>query len=139
MEKTQRVPQIYGYLVCLVAVITFLICIAQLVNSLIDLSDPIHAGWNPMNSPSLASYENYKMDMLKSTGNADESSKAAYIPDEQTLRAMYQSAREDKIQTERHRAIRNIIINGLLVVICIALFITHWQWMRKLPKQETVS
>lgn len=139
MEKTYRVQQIYGYLVCLVAVITFLISITQLVNSLIDLSDPIHAGWAPMNSPSLASYENYKMDILKSTGKADESSKAAYVPDEQTLRAMYQSAREDKIQTEKHRAFRSIIINSLLVVICIVLFITHWQWIRKLSKLEAVS
>ena len=44
MEKSFRVAQIYGYLVCLVAVITFLISITQLVNSMIDLTDPIHAG-----------------------------------------------------------------------------------------------
>jgi hypothetical protein len=55
MEKSQRVAQIYGYMVCLVAVITFLMSITQLVNSLIDLQDPIHAGWTPAGSPSLAS------------------------------------------------------------------------------------
>lgn len=137
MEKTHRVAQIYGYLVCLVAVITFLICTAQLVNSLIDLSDPIHAGLTPESAPSLASYENYKMDILKSTSKTGETSTAAYVPDEQTLHVMYQAARDNKIQLEKHRAIRAIIINGLLVLICIVLFTTHWQWMRRLSRLES--
>ena len=116
MEKTQRIAQIYGYLVCLVAVITFPISITQLVNSLIDLGDPIHAGWTPESAPSLASYENYKMDILKSTSKQTDSVTAAYIPDEQTLKVMYQAARDNKIQLEKHRAVRAIIIHGLLVL-----------------------
>lgn len=135
MEKTQRVAQIYGYVVCLVAVITFLISIAQLVNSLIDLGDPIHAGWNPESAPSLASYENYKMDILKSSNRIDETAKTAYVPDEQTLHAMYHAARDNKIQLEKHRATRTIVINGILVVICVLLFTTHWRWMHKLTKE----
>lgn len=136
MEKTQRIAQIYGYLVCLVAVITFLISITQLVNSLIDLGDPIHAGWTPESVPSLASYENYKMDILKSTSKQTDSVTAAYIPDEQTLKVMYQAARDNKIQLEKHRAFRAIIIHGLLVLICLVLFVSHWRWMSKLAKVD---
>jgi len=136
MEKTLRVSQIYGYLVCLIAVVTFLISITQLVNSLIDLSDPIHAGWTSDKAPSLASFQNYKMDVLKSSANGDESAQAAYVPDDKTLHEMYQSAINDKIGLERHRAFRSIIFSGLLVVICIALFVTHWRWMQKLSHQE---
>lgn len=132
MEKSFRVAQIYGYLVCLVAVIAFLISITQLVNSMIDLTDPIHAGWNQAGAPSLASYENYKLDILKSANKGDESATAAYVPDEVTLKAMYQAAVDDKIQLEKHRAYRAIILNGLLVLICILLFVTHWRWMKKL-------
>jgi len=136
MEKTLRVSQIYGYLVCLIAVVTFLISITQLVNSLIDLSDPIHAGWTSDKAPSLASFQNYKMDILRSSTNGDESTQAAYVPDDKTLHEMYQSAIDDKIGLERHRALRSIIFSGLLVVICIALFVTHWRWMQKLSHQE---
>jgi len=136
MEKTLRVSQIYGYLVCLIAVVTFLISITQLVNSLIDLSDPIHAGWTSDKAPSLASFQNYKMDILKSATNSDVSTQAAYVPDDKTLHEMYQSAIDDKIGLERHRALRTIIFSGLLVVICIALFVTHWRWMQKLSHQE---
>lgn len=137
MEKTLRVSQIYGYLVCLIAVITFLIAITQLVNSLIDLSDPIHAGWTSDKAPSLASFQNYKMDVLKSSVTDDESAKTSYVPDDKTLHDMYQAAIDDKIGLERHRALRSIILSSLLVIICLALFVTHWRWMHKLSHQES--
>jgi len=136
MEKPQKMAQIYGYLVCLVAVITFLICIASLISAILDLSDPLHAGWTPAGTPSLASYENYKADILKSAPAGDEAAKISYIPDNQTLRAMFEAAKNDKIQSVRHDSNRTIIINSILLIICFALFITHWRWMRKLAKAE---
>ena len=136
MEKTSRMPQVYGYLVCLVAVITVLICASTLVYAILDLGDPIHAGYTPAGTPSLASFDNYKMDVLKSVPKEGESVKAAYLPDDQTLRAMYEAAKDDKIQRERHEANRTIVIDSILIAICIVLFVTHWRWMRKLSKAE---
>ena len=138
MEKSRKVgAQIYGYAVCLVAVITFLISITTLVNAIIDLSDPIHAGFYPPGSPSLASFEIYKMDMLKSASSGNAEASTAYIPDDDTLRAMYGAAKDDKIQSTRHRAKQNIIIGGLLMVICIVLFVTHWTWMQRIARAES--
>lgn len=136
MEKPQRMPQVYGYLVCLVAVITVLICASTLIYAIIDLGDPIHAGYTPAGTPSLASFDNYKMDILKSVPKEGESSKTSYLPDDQTLRAMYNAAKDDKIQRERHEANRTIVIDSILIVICIVLFVTHWRWIRKLSKAE---
>ncbi len=137
MEKPQRMPQIYGYLVCLVAVITVLICASTLVYAIIDLGDPMHAGYTAVGTPSLASFDNYKMDILKSVPKEGESARTAYIPDDNTLRAMYEAAQNDKIQFIRHEANRTIVIDIILIVICIVLFATHWRWMRKLAKAET--
>ncbi len=136
MEKPQRMPYIYGYLVCLVAVITVLICASTLIYAILDLGDPIHAGYTPPGAPSLASFDNYKMDMLKSVPKEGESAKTAYIPDDQTLRGMYEAAKNDKIQFMRHEANRTIVIDSILIVICFVLFVTHWRWMRKLSKVE---
>jgi hypothetical protein len=135
MEKSQKIgAQIYGYTVCVVAVIAFLISVTTLVNAIIDLQDPIHGGmWFPQ-GPSLASYENYKMDILKSLQKGDESSKASYVPDDQTLRAMYEAARTDKIQSVKHQSNKSIIVGSLLIFICVILFVTHWRWVRKLNK-----
>ena len=58
MEKQNRVPQFYGYSVCLVAVITVLISVTSLMNAVIDLGDPLHAVRSRVGAPSLASFEN---------------------------------------------------------------------------------
>ena len=136
MEKPQKMAQIYGYLVCLVAVITFLICATSLVNAVIDLSDPLVAAWKFSGEPSLASYENYKTDILSSSKKEGETSKAAYVPDEKTIHSMYEAAKNDKIQTVKHQSYRSIIVSGLLIVISIILFIIHWVWMQRLAKKE---
>lgn len=136
MQKSHLVARIYGYLVCLVAVITFLICISQLINSIIDLGDPIHAGWQPESSPCLASYENYKMDVLKVTTKSNQADNVAYIPSDETLHSMYNAACNDKIQLEKHRAKRTIVLNAMLTVISILLFISHWRWISKQAKLD---
>ena len=138
MEKSQKVgAQIYGYTVCVVAVIAFLISVTTLVNAIIDLQDPIHGGIWFTQGPSMASFENYKMDILKSLQKGDESLKASYIPDDQTLRAMYEAARADKIQSVKHQSNKSIIVGSLLIFICVILFLTHWRWVRKLNKLVT--
>lgn len=131
MAKSNKIgAQIYGYTVCLVAVVTFLIAVTSVVNAIVDLRDPLHSGWNPPGSPSLASFENYKMDVLKSVPKND-SNGAAYLPDELGMRAMYESAKADKIKTVEHQANRALTIGGLLTVICAILFLTHWKWMQR--------
>jgi hypothetical protein len=135
MEKsTKIVAQVYGYAICLVAVITFLISTTGLVNAIIDLSDPLHSGPSQQNAPSLASFENYRLDVMRSFQGSAVVNKEAYIPDEQTLRSMYESAKNDKIQSSRHQSNKTILISSLILAICLILFFTHWKWMQKLSK-----
>ena len=136
MEKPHRIAQIYGYTVCLVAVITFIICIANIIPAIMDLSDPLHAGgpFQFASTPSLASYENYKMDILKSAKSDDQKIGTNYIPDDKTLRSMYEAAKADRINQNNHSSIRTIMVSGLIILISIVLFITHWLWMRRLSK-----
>ena len=137
MEKQHKAgPQIYGYSVCLVAVITFLIATTSFVNAVMDRQDPLHSGFTPAGSPSLASFENYKMDILKSSPRG-EAGQASYIPDDQTLRSMFESAKSDKIQKSLHDANRSLLISSLILVICIVLFTTHWRWLKNLNKAES--
>jgi hypothetical protein len=134
------VAQIYGYTVCLVAVITFIICVANIIPAIMDLSDPLHSGgfFIPNGTPSLASFENYKMDILKSSKSDDQKTGTNYIPDDQTLRSMYEAARDDRINQANHSSIRTIVVSSLIILISIVLFITHWLWMRRLSKMITV-
>ena len=135
MEKTTKTgAQIYGYTVCIVSVITFLICISTLMNAFFDLQDPLHAGYSPPGSPSLVAYDNYRMDILKNLPKGDDG--ASLVPDDQTLRTMYEAAREDKITSVKNQARRAIVISLMLIAICIALFIIHWRWLKKMNRAE---
>jgi hypothetical protein len=141
MEKPKLIPQIYAYAVCLTTVITFLICITNMVNALIDMGDPIHAQSSYMaeRSSNLASFELYKADMLKSTRSDGTASNANYAPDDKTLHAMYETARQEKISSEMHQIRRSLVVDGLLICICIVLFITHWMWIRRYSVAEKVN
>mgnify|MGYP001615925577 CR=1 FL=1 len=129
MKKSKIITTIYGYAICLIAVIVVLICVSQLVFALIDLSDPIHSGWNSM--PNLASFENYKMDVLQAV--KDKSDKQSnFVPSDNVLRNMYKAARLDKINMEKHKANRDVVVNILMILISSILFFFHWRWMRKM-------
>jgi hypothetical protein len=135
MEKsTKIVAQVYGYAVCLVAVITFLISTTALVTAILDLGDPMHSGYTPQGSPSLASFENYKLDVMTSSRKGAEAGTQSYVPTEQTLRSMYEAAKNDKIQSSKHQSNKTILISSLIIAICMILFFTHWNWLRKMTK-----
>lgn len=135
MEKsTKIVAQVYGYAVCLVAVITFLISTTGLVTAMIDLGDPLHSGFLQQGAPSLASFENYKLDVMKSFQNSTTAKTEAYIPDEQALKAMYEAAKNDKMQSSKHQSNKTILISSIMITICLLLFFTHWKWMQKFSK-----
>ena len=129
MEKKTKIPQVYGYAICIVAIITMLISVADLINSVIDASDPLYA-WG--DDQRLSSYENFKVDALKSGKN-----EASYVPDDATIRTMYEDAKNHKIRRVKHQTTKSIIVSSILIVLSLTLFITHWRWMRKIDKQLT--
>ncbi|MFQ5663947.1 MAG: hypothetical protein ACE5HL_08955 [Terriglobia bacterium] len=137
MEKPQRIAQLYAYSVCLVAVITFLMSTFGLVMALTEMSDPWHASryaWGGY--PDLSSFEAYKLQMLRLGQATQKEPTAGYVPDEETLRAMYEAAKAERIQAVRLQARRRAMPNGLLIVVCIVLFALHWRWARKLTRAE---
>ena len=129
---SDKVTKYYGYTVCLITVITFLITVSNLVSSFFDLSDPLHAKSHLIRDKSLASFEVYKMDILKSTRTAGEAGEAAYIPDDDAIRGMFEASKEEMIATVSLGARRSITVNGILVFLSIAIFSFHWIWMRRL-------
>ena len=122
---------VYGYAVCLVAVITFLISVTSMVYAVIDLTDPLSAYRTyGKDAPSLASFDNYKIDIIKATDPAHE-----LELDDATMTSMYEAAKADAVAKVKHQSIRSLMINGLVMIITIVLFITHWMWMRRLSRK----
>ena len=132
MEKKQKIIQIYAVIICVIAVITILISLSSLVSSYIDKSDPLAVTiYSDRNNASLASFENFKMDILKSV-QKDQ----AYIPDDKTIHKMYEEAKTAKIKTVEHRTHRDIIVSGLIMAIALVLFGSHWWLIKKMQNVE---
>lgn len=129
---SDKIAKSYGYAVCLITVITFLISVSSLVSAFFDLSDPLHAKSHLVRDKSLASYEVYKMDILKSLRLGGDEGESVYIPDDEAIRGMFEASKEEMISTVTLGARRYITVNGILVLLSIAIFAFHWIWMRRL-------
>ena len=123
MEAYSNAFQVYGYAVCLVAIVAFHISITALTTSLIDSSAPLFT-WRDTNH--LLAFENFKLEAYK-LGQKE----AITIFDEATLKQMYKAAINHKIYRVQHHTIKNIVVNSLLIVICLVLSIVHWRWRHK--------
>ena len=133
MEKQNRIRQIYGYTVCLIAVITSLICISGAVNNAIDLSNPLMAAGG--NDDSLTSFDAWMATRQKFTppsGDAVARDTASI----ETQRARFEAVRTSRISHQVFRARKGLIGQLLLLIIAVGLFTTHWRWMRRLQGEE---
>lgn len=128
MERKRKGIQVYAIIVCIVAIVTFIICFSIMISAIIDRSDPVNAGRSRQD---LSSFESYKMQTMK-TVKTDQ----AYVPSNEELRSMYEAAKEDSINRVMHRTKRDLIVTGLLVVFCLILFGTHFYVLKKYNRTE---
>jgi len=118
MEKKRKGIQVYAIIVSIVAIVTFIICLAIMVAAIINRSDPINSGFSRND---LSSFQGYKLEMMKSV-----SKDQAYVPTDEELREMYEAAKQDKINRVMHNTKRDLIVTGLLIAFCLVLFVVHW-------------
>ncbi len=130
MEKKRKPIQVYALIVCIVAIITFIICVSALVSSIIDRSEPLLTGYSKYD---LSSFENFKMEKL---GSFKENQ--TYMPSDQELRNAYEAAKEEKIKRVLHNSLNTIVVTSILIVICFILFFIHWWMLKKYGKADEV-
>ncbi|HET9777504.1 MAG TPA: hypothetical protein VFP77_13100 [Gemmatimonadaceae bacterium] len=138
---SNRIAQAYGYAVCFITVIMMLFSIKSVVDSAIDLSDPLRAEGS-RSGRTLTNFEVYKIEARNQgvrpsplapgvapvKGNA--ASDTAAISDAD-LRRLYDAEREAAIGNARFRSIKNLIGSVFLIVLAAVLFGIHWRWLRK--------
>ncbi len=151
MEKSSNVVgRVYGYFICLTAIILFLTSAQAIVGAIVDLGNPKYGA--DLAGSNLESFEKYKMNVLNSLhggkgkdvakdggkdGEAPETSAPAapaYVPDDRGLRTMYDAEIAVKFDAARHVERRRIVENGLLGLLSAGLFVIHWLWLRKRPR-----
>ena len=147
-DRVSRVQQFYGYAVCLIAIVTFLVSASGFVDAVFDRAAPLQAGVRPYGFPeaSLTSFEAFQA-TYRRPGSTDVDmvaygpgaappvpGRAATSPSE--LRAQYEALRADRIAHVTFSSTQRLVRNGLLVLLALALFVTHWRWLRGLAARH---
>ncbi len=146
METGSRIGQVYGYAVCLIAVITFIFSAKGIVDAAVNLSDPLRAEGGFGRGGPLTSFEAYKREQrtrtpprMRPVGPGPEtrvaptsaSDSAEPPPSDAELRRMFDEERADATANVRFRSTRTLVTSSLMIVIALGLFIMHWRWLRR--------
>jgi hypothetical protein len=129
VARSPRIAQWYGYTVCLVAVITFLLSAQGVVNQAFTLIDPLRS--SSRYGSSLSSFEAFEATQDMSPRRVQADSVAP--PTESELRRRYEALRSDQIAQSRFDATRSLVAAVLMMLLAIGLFVWHWRWLKQLP------
>lgn len=133
MERPSRVAQLYGYTVCLIAVVVFLISTNSMLENAFALSNPLQTRESEFGfEPSVSSFEAYRAtyDRERQMRSGPDARAVTDSVPETVLRARYEVLRADRIERVRFQAKRSLATSTLSLILAIALFVIHWRWLR---------
>jgi hypothetical protein len=134
VERPERVPQLYGYTVCLAALFWALSSATAIVENAMTLSAPAYHQANEYGfEPSVSSFEAFRLtyDRARELGRSDPSgTKLDTIPEAQ-LRQRFTAYRADRIAANEIAARQALITHTISLLLAAALFAFHWRWLRR--------
>ena len=140
MEHGEGVPQLYGYSVCLVAVIVMLTSLSTIVDRSFSLADPLlgsspEFGWG---EPAVTSFEAYRATHERDQrfGSGGERQPREVVP-ESELRRRYEALRADRIARAQFDARRALTRSVVMFIVAAALFWLHWRWVRSPERRRS--
>ena len=136
VERPERVPQLYGYTVCLVALVWAIMSTVSIVEASLTLADPLYRGGREYYGmePSVSSIETfrttYEMSRRYMSGGDPRDVKLDTLS-EPELRRRFDALRADRIQRNTMEARRSLVTSIFSLLIAAALFAFHWRWLRR--------
>lgn len=134
VERPERVAQLYGYTVCLIAVVMGITSILGIVEASFDTAAPHLAetgewGWQ---EPSVSSFEAFRATHSRAEQfrASSETPRQDTVP-EAELRRRYEGLRADRMERVRFRARRSLVTNAITLLVAAGLFAWHWRWVRR--------
>jgi hypothetical protein len=136
VERPERVPQLYGYTVCLVTLIWAIVSVTSIIDASLTLNAPLYRNdrmYGPF-EPSVSSFEAFRTtyDMSRRMMARDpEAAKLDTVP-EPELRRRYDALRADRMERNTVEARRSLVTSALSLLIAAMLFAFHWRWLRRI-------
>ncbi len=133
MQRSTTVGSIYGYLVCLLAILLFIHSGPRFVSGLFNVASPIlsyhHRGVS-------TEVRDPRIWVARGSTPTEGSSTSGANGDASNLSA---AARGRMVVRVRFQAARALVINLILITTAVLLFGWHWQWLqaRETPSSPT--
>lgn len=132
MDQPRRIPQLYGYTVCLIAVITILISLNSVVNNVFEFAEP-EMSREVTGEFGGRSLEACRQRYVRTTGAmrpTEAGTAAPEMPSDSVLMALCAEERTERVAAVRHRALRSLVTSSLMLLVAGILFAVHWRWLR---------
>jgi hypothetical protein len=134
MSRLSWIAPLYGYLVCVIAVITFIVNVSGFIDAGFDRMNPLASGrsYGPYGG-SLTSFESFRATYEGNRPTRVGPDPAARSDTLSTaeLRQRYEALRTDQITNVAHQSTQRMVKHGLLLLLAVALFVTHWIWAQR--------
>jgi hypothetical protein len=135
MDVGIDVGEVYGHVVCLVAILVFVFGSYRLTEGILNFRE-LQFTEVYTTGPTLTSLSAYKMELLRRLHPA-ELDAASVVPPDSTLQAMFEQERLYRLALG-HQVYRTAItLNAVLVAIAILLFGFHWRGLQR--RQQLAS
>ena len=134
MEHPQRVPQLYGYTACLVALIWALTSAVGLVENGLTLAAPAYHRANEYGiDPSITSFEAFRLtyDRARRFNAPDPNAAKLDTVPEAALRQRYATYRADRIAATEVEAQQALATRTVSLLLAVGVFVFHWRWLRR--------
>jgi hypothetical protein len=134
VERPERVPQLYGYTMCLVGLLWALGSLVSLVESAQALAAPAYHRASEFGiEPSVTSFEAFRLtyDRARRFSAPDPTQTQLDSVPEAELRRRYATFRADRIAATEAEARRALVTKGVSLLLGAGLFAFHWRWLRR--------
>lgn len=137
VERPERVPQLYGYTVCLIALCWAIISAVHIVESSLTLSSPAYPERDYGMDPSVTSFEAFRTtyDRVRRMMMPPDARASLDTLSDAELHRRYEAMRADRIDRTVVSARRSLIVSTLSLLAAIAVFVVHWRWLRRVTGQ----
>lgn len=127
MDRSERIAQLYGYTVCLIAIVVIIVGVNAFVGSAFEYANPLAAGtWFGYRGQDLNSFEAYKATYTVTLPGEKTPAKLS----DSALQQQYDALRNERIQNVRFDAVKSMTTSAILILIALVLFVSHWRWLR---------
>ena len=136
VERPERVPQLYGYTVCLVTLVWALGTGIASVENVQTLMSPAYSRQIEYGmEPSITSFEAFRLtyDRARRFNAPDPGTAKMDTLAEPELRKRYETYRTDRIATTEVQARQSLVKNTVSLLLAVGLFVFHWRWLRRQP------